>query len=345
MFESGIRVTLVRVLTHITSYCRLTSRPFGLDMIGFVWVVVVKDVELSSEAVSRTGRAQTVAVGRLLGLLAATVLGLNTTFARLAYDAGSNPVTVLGGRFLACTLTIGIAVILLGRPTAIPTGSRLPMLSVTAIWFLGPTCYLWSVVFIPVGLAALLFYTFPLIVAAISHFQEGARLGPMRVGAFLLAFTGLVIALGPSLSELDWRGIALASVAAVSTAVTFILSRRLVSELGVFTFTMYISAGSFFLIMGVILLVGGIALPQNIIGWTGLSGAAFGYVLGILAMFTAIKYVGSAAAAMLLNLEPLISILAAAIVLGERLTMLQFTGAIMVVSALILSTRESAKHG
>jgi len=304
----------------------------------------VRNTELSSQAVSKAGIVQTVAMGRLLGLLAAIVLGLNTTFARLAYDAGSNPVTVLGSRFLACTLAIGIAVVLLGRPTVIPRGSRLPTLSVTAIWFIGPTCYLWSVVFLPVGLAALLFYTFPLIVAAISHFQEGARLGPMRVGAFLLAFTGLVIALSPSLSELDWRGITLAFLAAVSTAVTFILSRRLVSELGVFTFTLYMSAGSVVLIMGVILLVGGIALPQNTIGWTGLSGAAFGFVVGILAMFTAIKYVGSAAAAMLLNLEPLISILAAALVLGERLTMLQLTGAIMVVSALILSTRERVKH-
>lgn len=308
-------------------------------------MVWVRNTELSSQAVSKAGIAQTVAMGRLLGLLAAIVLGLNTTFARLAYDAGSNPVTVLGSRFLACTLAIGIAVVLLGRPTVIPTGSRLPMLRLTAIWFFGPTCYLSSVVFLPVGLAALLFYSFPLIVAAISHFQEGARLGPMRVGAFLLAFTGIVIALSPSLSELDWRGIALAFVAAVSTAVTFILSRRLVSELGVLTFTMYVSAGSTFLIMGVILLVGGIALPQNTSGWTGLSGAAFGFVVGILAMFTAIKHVGSAATAMLLNLEPLISILAAALVLGERLTMLQFTGAIMVVSALILSTRESAKHG
>lgn len=307
-------------------------------------MVWVRNTELSSQAVSKAGIVQTVAMGRLLGLLAAIVLGLNTTFARLAYDAGSNPVTVLGSRFLACTLAIGIAVVLLGRPAVIPRGSRLPTLSVTAIWFIGPTCYLWSVVFLPVGLAALLFYTFPLIVAAISHFQEGARLGPMRVGAFLLAFTGLVIALSPSLSELDWRGITLAFLAAVSTAVTFILSRRLVSELGVFTFTLYMSAGSVVLIMGVILLVGGIALPQNTIGWTGLSGAAFGFVVGILAMFTAIKYVGSAAAAMLLNLEPLISILAAALVLGERLTMLQLTGAIMVVSALILSTRERVKH-
>jgi len=308
-------------------------------------MVWVRNTELSSEAVSKAGIAQTVAMGRLLGLLAAVVLGLNTTFARLAYDAGSNPVTVLGGRYLACVLTIGIAVILLGRSTVIPRGSRLSMLRVTAIWFLGPTCYLSSVAFIPVGLAAMLLYTFPLIVAAISHFQEGTRLGPVRVAAFLLAFTGLVIALSPALADLDWRGIALASVAAVTTAVTLILSRRLVSELGVFTFTMYMSAGSVILITGVILLAGGIALPQNSIGWTGLSGAAFGFGVGILAMFTAIKHVGSVATAMLLNIEPLISILAAAIVLGERLTMLQFTGGIMVVTALILSTRESAKHG
>ena len=301
--------------------------------------------ELSPKGVNRAKTDKTATVGRLLGLLAAIVLGLNTTFARLAYDAGSNPLTVLGIRYLACTLCIGIAVISLGRSYVIPKGRRLSTLRVSAIWFLGPTCYLSSVVFIPVGLAALLFYTFPLIVAAISHFQEEGRLGPLRLGAFLLAFTGLVIALSPSLSVLDWRGITLAFFAAFTTAVTFILSRRLVTELGVFTFTMYISAGSVVLIAGLIFMVGDIAFPQNTIGWTGLSGAGLGFVVGILAIFTAIKLVGSPATAMLLNLEPLISILAAAMMLGERLTILQFAGAIMVVAALILSTREGAKHG
>ena len=297
--------------------------------------------ELSPKAVNRAKTVETATVGRLLGLLAATVLGLNTTFARLAYDAGSNPLTVLGFRYLACALTISLMVIIIGRPYVIPRRIRWSTLGVTVIWFFGPTCYLSSVAFIPVSLAALLFYTFPLIVAAISHFQQGARLGPIRVTAFLLAFTGLVVALSPSLSELDWRGVALSSVAAISTAITLVLSRRLISEVGVFTFTMYMSVGSVILIASVILLAGGIALPQNRIGWTGLSGAAFGFVVGILAMFTAMKHVGSAATAMLLNLEPLISILAAAIVLGERLTILQLIGGIMVVAALILSTRAS----
>nr|NIO11380.1 EamA family transporter [Deltaproteobacteria bacterium] len=204
-------------------------------------------------------------------------------------------------------------------------------------------CYLSSVVFIPVGLAALLFYTFPLMVAAISHFQEGVRLGLRRLGAFLLAFLGLVIALSPSVSVLDWRGIGLAVFAAFTTAVTFVLSRRLIHELGVFTFTMYMSAGSVLLLMGVILSVGSVAFPQNAIGWSGLGGAGLGFVVGILAIFSAIKIVGSATTAMLLNLEPLISIIAAALVLGERLTMVQLLGAIMVVSALVVSTLESKR--
>ncbi len=304
----------------------------------------MSDADISSEANSKARSNRPAPLGRLYGLIAATFLGVNTTFARLAYDGGSNPFTVVGSRFLFCAVTTGLIIRLAHRTTIIPRRTRLLTLGVTVVWFLTTTSYLSSVLFIPVSLAALVFYTFPLMVVGLSPLMERARFGPARVGAFLLAFAGLAIALSPSFHSLDWRGIALAFLAAIGAAMTLILSKRLVSEQGVFTFTLYMSTGSVLLITGILWITGGIALPQDTTGWIGLSGATFGYVVGILAMFSAIQYVGPSPTSLIMNLEPLISILAAAVVLGERLTVLQFVGAVMVVSSLILSVRACAGH-
>ncbi len=304
----------------------------------------MSDADISSEANGKARFIRPAPLGRLYGLIAATFLGVNTTLARLAYDGGSDPFTVIGSRFLFSALTTGLIIRLAHRTIIIPRRTWRPTLCATVVWFLAPTCYLWSVFFIPVSLAALIFYTFPLMVAAASVITEGARLGPARVGAFLLAFAGLAIALSPSFHSLDWRGIALSFLAAIGTALIFILSKRLITEQGVFTFTLTMNAGSVVLITGILWITGGITPPNETTGWIGLSGATFGFAVGVLAMFTAIQFVGPATVALMMNLEPLISITAAAVVLGERLAPLQLAGAIMVVGALTLSMWEGADH-
>ncbi len=304
----------------------------------------MSDADISSEANSKARLNRSIPLGPLFGFLAATSLGLSTSFARLAYDGGSNPFTVIGSRFLFCAITIALTIRLLHRTYVIPRRTLLPTLGVSLVWFLTPTSYLWSVFFIPVSLAALIFYTFPLMVAAASVITEGARLGPARVGAFLLAFAGLAIALSPSFHSLDWRGMALAFLAAIGAAMTLILSRRLLTEQGVLTFSLYTSAGGVVLITGILQITSGVALPQDTPGWIGLSVTTLSYVVGILAMFTAIQFVGPAPTALVMNFEPLISILTAVLVLGERLTPLQLAGAIMVVGALTLSMRAGADH-
>jgi drug/metabolite transporter (DMT)-like permease len=196
----------------------------------------------------------------------------------------------------------------------------------------------------PVSLAVLILYTYPLMVAAASPFMEGGKFGRARICAFLLAFTGLAIALGPTAHDLDWRGMVFALIAAIAVATTLMLGRPLVVKQGVFKFSLYMNTGSTLLITIIILATGGVALPQTTTGWIGLAGTTFFFTGGMLLMFTAIRTVGSAVVALLMNLEPMIAILAAAFILGERLTPVQLAGAMMVVGALCLSTRLGSAH-
>ena len=140
--------------------------------------------------------------GYLLALGAAAALGGTTPFARLAYDAGTSPLTLLAVRFLAAVLLFAVLLGVLRR--SFPAMRKdLPSLLLAGMALTGLTLgYLLSIAYIPVSLAALLLYTYPLMVAAVAPFIEGRRLSSSESLAFIAAFTGLAAALGPDLAEL-----------------------------------------------------------------------------------------------------------------------------------------------
>ena len=283
----------------------------------------------------------TVARGRALAVSTAMLFGGVTTLARLAYDGGSNPLTVVATRFLIATVVIAPLIFVLRRSYFLPRKAW-PMVGlVSLVWSIGAAGYLSSVFFIPVSLAVLILYTFPLMVIAAQALFERTRVKASRVVPFPIAFAGLVLALGPSAYDLDGRGVALALLGATGYAASFVLSKRLVIEHDVFAVTMYVNAGGVVLVSAVVLFFG-VAAPHSASGWIGLGGVTLFYVAATLTQFTAIRYVGPSATAMLLNLEPLISIGAAAMLLGERLTIVQLAGALMVIGALVLSTRSGS---
>jgi drug/metabolite transporter (DMT)-like permease len=72
------------------------------------------------------------------------------------------------------------------------------------------------------------------------------------------------------------------------------------------------------------------------VGWLGLAGAGGGVTIGLVAFFAAFRFIGPVRATMLSNVEPLLGVLFAIAVLGERLTSLQWTGVALAVAALTL---------
>ena len=58
--------------------------------------------------------------------------------------------------------------------------------------------YLSSVAFIPVTVAVVVFYTFPILIVLASPFVEGTRLTPPLLGIAALALAGVVLVVGPA---------------------------------------------------------------------------------------------------------------------------------------------------
>jgi drug/metabolite transporter (DMT)-like permease len=80
------------------------------------------------------------------------------------------------------------------------------------------------------------------------------------------------------------------------------------------------------------------ALPTTPAATWSLVAVCGFYVSALLLMFAAIKVSGAVVTALILNLEPLVSILTAAVLLGETLTPSQYGGSALVLAALVLAT-------
>lgn len=283
-------------------------------------------------------------VGVTIAATSATAYGVITTLARITYDDGATSWAVISSRFLFGFLAIGIFMAVAGRSFAMPRAAWPAIIGLSLGISTMTLGYVSSVAFIPVSLAALLFYTYPLMVAAIAPYLERRALGRAMVATFCVAFAGLALAIGPSFQGLDWRGILLALCGAAGSTGIFLASRKLVVACDVLSVAFYSNFLSAGLILVALVAFGDLVLPGAAIGWLALTGACAFYVLAISTQLLAIRHLDASRAAVIFNLEPLVSIAFAALLLGETLSFLQLAGVALVVSALVASARLQARE-
>lgn len=289
----------------------------------------------------RDQTAVRISTGEWLALSAAASLGLTTTLARLSYDGGTAPMTVLFLRGLAAALLVAYILSRRGislRPARPAWASLLSVGLASAGVSIG---LLGSVFFIPVSLAIVIFYIFPLIVAGLAPLLEGTRLGWRQKLAFPMAFCGLAMALAPAVDVIDWRGLALALGAAASSVALFFSGMRAMRHVKPLMVTFSANVVSLPIFVVAAMLLGSWALPHTPLGWTGLAGGVVCFAVALILQFAAMARIGSARTALLFNIEPLIALAAAAVILGERLGVVQYVGGGLVMAALLLAAPQA----
>src|SRR5215211_6448763 len=163
--------------------------------------------------------------GLLFALAAASLYGVNIVSTRFAALAGISGVTLVFYRVFVM-LALAAAAALWRTPLRIAAGERgtVAVLGI-ATAALG-AAYLSSVAFIPVTVAVVIFYTYPVLIVLASPLVDGSRITGTLVAVVALAAMGVVLVVGPAFQGLDWRGLALAATASVATAVQFFAATR-----------------------------------------------------------------------------------------------------------------------
>lgn len=272
-------------------------------------------------------------LGLAAGVAAALGLGLAIALSRMAYEGGTNGLTVTTVRALLMVVGLFALCRVSGRRLRLPQRDHLHLLGLGVLMSMMFYGNVGSVEFIEVGLAALLFYTFPPMVAVITILVVRERVPAARLAAILTAFVGLAVMLGASLAHSDPLGVTLALGAAASAAWNMVWVSRKVAHHDPIVLTFHMALVAAVLLVTVTLASGKLQAPVAPSGWLGAALVVGLQASSIPLYFIAIPRIGALKSAMVSNVQPVVSIVAAFLLYGELLAPAQFAGGALVLGA------------
>lgn len=273
--------------------------------------------------------------GLLFAIGSASFYGLNIVYARMASFAGVSGSAIVLYRVLLMLAFVGIAAAIGRRSLKVAREERGIMLLLGVATALVGILYLSSVTYIPVTVAAVVFYTFPILIVLASPFVEKTPLTPTLIGVVLVATLGVMLVVGPAFGDLDWRGLALAFGASVATAIQFFAaarSKKTTVMAKVFWINLLVvpTAALISFSIGQLVPPTALAIAPYAVAMT-IGGYLFGFVL----QFLALGRITAVAAGIIYCTEPVVAAISSAYILGENLAPLQLLGGALVLSAII----------
>ena len=259
----------------------------------------------------------------------------SNTLAGLSYRSGADPFSVSTVRFVLPTLILIGLLLAAGKPILLPRRDGMIGIGlgiVTAI-------YAWSLLsaieVLPVPLAVLIFFLFPLFTSLIVAVFGWGQLTRATVIAGLVAFGGLALALGVTWSGLEPIGVVFGLIAAFGLAVVSVVSSRVMKNSDHRQITLYLVATAAITFAVLALVRGEFLLPQTTTGWWAFVGTNMLFAAAMIGFFLGISMIGPVKTTLFSYLEPLATIGAAFMLLGQRLEAAQFLGALVVIFALL----------
>jgi len=275
--------------------------------------------------------------GILLIAISAAFFGTLAIFGRFLYAEGIDTFTLLFLRFGIAALLMSL--VLLIRKEKFPRGKiLLQLISMGALGYVGQSfSYLTAIKYASAGLVALLLYLYPMFVFILSVMVLHEKVTWIKVIALVLALTGTALTVDPAGGEL--YGILLAISAALIYSVYIIVGTNVMKHVSAVqsAAVIFASAGA---VYGLLMTINGAHFPSTSTGWLGVAGIVLvATVIPVLAFLAGLERIGPTNSAMLSTLEPVVTVLLAAWIFGERLQSIALFGGGMILIAVILLTR------
>lgn len=278
-------------------------------------------------------------MGYLAAIVQAILYAGIGVLGKFLYGTGLNPEQVTALRFLGAAIIVGIVLLVRRKPLL----SRSPLVYVQSLFFVaGSYLFLVSVDYLTAGLATVIFYAYPALVALIAVFALHEKLTLRTTMAIVLAMVGIVLISGilaPQELRLSAWGIGVAVAASVSFAIYMVIGQKTVAKDDQLTITFTMS------VVGALLCA--VLFPAQLppllhmtpLQWgLGFAAALLCTVLPVVLLLVAIKRIGSTKASLISIFETPFSLLLAFAVLGETLTGMQGVGCLLVVASIVVTT-------
>jgi len=277
-------------------------------------------------------------IGVFLIIVSGISFGAAAIFARFAYEAGTNPITLLFLRFGIASICM--IFIILVRKNPLPRGRILiGLVLMGALGYVGQSfCYFTGLTLASAGLVALLLYLYPAIVTVISVIFLKEPVSKLKITALVLALAGTVLTIGPAGGGQP-LGIILSLGAAFIYSIYILDGSKIVKQgTAIQSSTVIIISAA--VVYGGLISIQGPAFPVTLSGWISVIALALiSTVLAVVTFLAGLERVGPTNAATLSTIEPVVTVTLASLVLGEIITPLRIAGGMMILLAVIFLAR------
>lgn len=274
-------------------------------------------------------------LGAAAALLSAISFASNVPFVGLVYQNGGNIHAVNLVRPLFFFVCVSVWVLARRRAIDLPVRQGNFAFLLGALFCLEFYGAHSAIKYIPVGLAVLIMYTYPIIVAILDSVLSRRRLSVKVIMAMCVAFAGLVIALGAPADNIDWRGVAWSVGASFGMCAIVTISERTTAghdNAAVMFHTMLCAS----LIMLAVVLGGApVEWPDNTNGLQAMMASTLLYGVATALLFIAVDIIGPVRFAVIDNTSPIWAGLMGYLLLSESLSWQQGAGALLVVGGVI----------
>lgn len=282
------------------------------------------------------------ATGVALIVASALAFGAMAIFARIAYASGIDTPTLLALRFGIAAAVLAAVSRLRGVP--MPGGRDVALLALLgAVGYAGQAwTFFTALTMAPAAVVALLLYLYPALVAVLAAMFLRERLSPARIAALAVALGGTALTVAPALSAggpTRPAGIGLGLTAAMIYAIYIVAGTRVSARVSPWaTASIVCTAAAAVFVLDVASQAP--HWPRTASGWLAVAAIALlSTVAAITLFFAGLARIGATRASTLSTVEPLFTVLLAALVLQESLAPIQLIGGALILAAVWMLAR------
>ena len=277
--------------------------------------------------------------GYILGTIAAATYGMNPLFALPLYKAGMNPESVLFFRYMLAIPILAVMIKARGRSFKINRKETMTLIVMGLLVAISSLTLFQSYNYMEAGIASTILFVYPIMVALIMSLVFKEKLTMMTGLCLLLALGGIsMLYKGGDGTTLSLTGTLLALASALTYAIYIVgINQTVLKSTATLTVTFYVLV--FGVTLFIIRLLTGTALttPDKWYLWLNvLALSVFPTAISFLCTTSAIQYIGSTPTAILGALEPVTAIIFGITIFGERMTLREGIGIVMILIAVTL---------
>ncbi|HEV2141508.1 MAG TPA: DMT family transporter [Candidatus Dormibacteraeota bacterium] len=271
-------------------------------------------------------------------VVSAVAFGTLSIFAKLAYNHGLGTVQLLAFRFALAAVGMWALSFVAGQnPLRLSRRQAVSLVTVGGILYtLQAMTYFIALRTLPASLCVLIVYIYPSLVVIAAWLFLGRRVSRWHVGALVASFAGVILLVGGAQFQLG-TGLIFAFAAPLMYTTFILISERVMAAVPPVAASAVMMSGTAVVLCLIALFEGQLVLPATPQAWAISVGIAVVPTMIAISLFLAgLPRVGAARASLISTLELVVTVTLAILLLGDRFTLLEAFGGVLVLGAVVV---------